>query len=71
MLSQEKMKELEQKGQLQTSETWNVERGRLKNIIEEKTQQIEKIKRDEEIHRDHIDNIRREVRLQKKRVTVA
>ncbi|XP_046633192.1 trichohyalin-like isoform X2 [Daphnia pulicaria] len=57
---QEKMKELEEKELRHSGENWYIERSRLKDIIEEKNQQLEKIKRDEELHRDHIDNIRRE-----------
>lgn len=60
---QEKMKEFEEKELRHTGENWYIERSRLKDIIEEKNQQLEKIKRDEEMHRDHIDNIRREVSL--------
>lgn len=55
------MKELEEKELRHSGENWYIERSRLKDIIEEKNQQLEKIKRDEELHRDHIDNIRREV----------
>nr|CAH0112438.1 unnamed protein product [Daphnia galeata] len=57
---QEKMKEFEEKELRHTGENWYIERSRLKDIIEEKNQQLEKTKRDEEMHRDHIDNIRRE-----------
>jgi len=57
------MKELEEKELRHSGENWYIERSRLKDIIEEKNQQLEKIKRDEEMHRDHIDNIRREVGL--------
>ncbi|XP_059351454.1 trichohyalin-like isoform X3 [Daphnia carinata] len=57
---QEKVKELEEKELRHSGENWYIERSRLKDIIDEKNQQLEKIKRDEEMHRDHIDNIRRE-----------
>lgn len=57
------MKEFEEKELRHTGENWYIERSRLKDIIEEKNQQLEKTKRDEEMHRDHIDNIRREVSL--------
>lgn len=54
------MKELEERDTRQNGENWYKERTRLKDIIDEKNQQIEKLKKDEETHRDHIDNIRRE-----------
>ncbi|XP_032785045.2 myosin-11 isoform X1 [Daphnia magna] len=57
---QEKVKELEEKELRHSGENWYIERSRLKDIIEEKNQQLEKVKRDEEMHRNHIDNIRRE-----------
>ena len=60
---QEKLKELEEKETRHSTENWYIERSRLKDIIEEKNQQLEKVKREEETHRDHIDNIRREVRI--------
>ena len=56
------MKELEEKDLRQSGENWYKEKERLKTIIDEKTQQLEKLKKEEETHRDHIDNIRREVR---------
>lgn len=55
------MKELEEKELHHSSENWFIERSRLKDIIDEKNQQIDKMKRDTETHRDHIDSIRREV----------
>lgn len=61
MTLQEKVKELEEKELRHSGENWYIERSRLKDIIEEKNQQLEKVKRDEEMHRNHIDNIRREV----------
>lgn len=55
------MKEMEEKETRHSGENWYIERGRLKDIIDEKNQQIEKMKKEEDTHRDHIDNIRREV----------
>ncbi len=57
------MKEMEEKETRHSGENWYIERGRLKDIIDEKNQQIEKMKKEEDTHRDHIDNIRREVWL--------
>lgn len=46
-----------------SGEPWYMEKKRLKDIIDEKSQQLEKLKREEETHRDHFDAIRREVIL--------
>ena len=60
-LLKEKVKEMEEKELRHAGEGWYLERSRLKDIIDEKNQQLEKMKRDQDLHRDHIDNIRREV----------
>jgi transposase len=59
----DRVKELEEKELHHSSENWFIERSRLKDIIDEKNQQLEKMKRDADTHRDHIDSIRREVGL--------
>ena len=58
---QERVKELEEKELRYAGDGWILERTRLKDIIEEKNQQLERLKRDEEAHRDHIDTLRRDV----------
>ena len=63
--SEDHVKELEEKELHHSSENWFIERSRLKDIIDEKNQQMDKMKRDAETHRDHIDSIRREVRYTK------
>lgn len=55
------MKELEEKVSRSASDNWSLERNRLKSIIEEKNQLIEKIKKDNEGHMSHFDSIRKEV----------
>jgi len=57
---QEKLKVMEEKDQRQLGDSGSRERTRLKNLIEETTKELEKVKREEEIHRSHIEDIRRE-----------
>ena len=57
------MKELEEKELHHSNENWFLERSRLIYIIDGKNQEIEKMKREMETQRNHIDSIRREVIL--------
>jgi len=54
---------MEEKEKLrQQGDTGSRERTRLKNTIEEKNQELEKVKRDQEVHISRIEDMRREVR---------
>jgi len=57
------VKELEEKELHHSNENWFLERSRLVYIIDGKNQEIEKMKREMETQRSHIDSIRREVIL--------
>lgn len=60
---QERVKEMEDRQTRGGGDVWAAERDRLKEIIDDKVQQLERMKRDEEVHRGHMDTLRREVRF--------